>query len=45
MRQYADALSAQYELTYRRPSGRPKIVETGVRREGAKAIAGIFAPQ
>jgi VWFA-related protein len=45
MRQYADALTAQYELTYTRPSGRPTIVETGVRREGARAIAGIFAPQ
>lgn len=45
MRQYAAALTAQYELTYRRPSGRPQVVQTGVRRDGAKVIAGILAPR
>jgi hypothetical protein len=45
MRQYAAALTSQYEVTYRRPSGPAKIVQTGVRREGARVIAGIAAPQ
>lgn len=46
MRQYAAALTAQYELTYRRPQGsRPQVVQTGVRRDGVKVIAGISAPQ
>jgi len=45
MRQYAAALTAQYELTYTRPSGRPQVVQTGVRRNGLQVIAGIFAPQ
>lgn len=45
MRRYAAALTSQYELTYLRPSGRPQVVQTGVRRDGAKVIAGIFAPQ
>ena len=45
LQQYAAALATQYEITYRRPVGRHTIVETGVRREGARAIAGIFAPQ
>jgi hypothetical protein len=45
MRQYAAALTSQYELTYRRPTRSAKIVQTGVRREGARVIAGIAAPQ
>jgi hypothetical protein len=45
MRQYAVALTAQYEITYRRPSRSAKIVQTGVRREGARVIAGLAAPQ
>jgi hypothetical protein len=45
LRQYAAALTAQYEVTYKRPAGRLNIVQTGVRREGARAIAGIFAPR
>jgi len=45
MRQYAAALTSQYEITYRRPSRSAKIVQTGVRREGAKVIAGLAAPQ
>ena len=44
LRQYAAALTAQY-ATYKRPAGRPNIVQAGVRREGARAIAGIFAPR
>ena len=42
---YATALNAQYEVTYRRPSGNAKMVQTGIRREGVKVIAGLFAPQ
>ncbi len=45
MRQYAAALTSQYEITYRRPSRSAKVVQTGVRREGARVIAGLAAPQ
>ena len=45
MRLYATALNAQYEVTYRRPSGTAKVVQTGIRRDGLKVIAGLFAPQ
>jgi VWFA-related protein len=45
MRLYATALASQYEVTYRRPSGSAKVVQTGIRRDGAKIIAGLFAPQ
>lgn len=45
LRIYATALNAQYEVTYRRPSGTAKVVQTGIRRDGLKVIAGLFAPQ
>jgi hypothetical protein len=45
LRIYAIALNAQYEVTYRRPSGTAKVVQTGIRRDGLKVIAGLFAPQ
>ena len=45
MRLYASALASQYEVTYRRPSGAAKVVQTGIRRDGVKIIAGLFAPQ
>ena len=45
MRQYAAALSGQYEVTYRRPSGSAQIVQTGLRVEGLKVITGRVAPQ
>lgn len=45
LRQYAAALAAQYELTYARPAGKPRVVQTGARRPGVKVIAGIVAPQ
>ena len=45
LRLYASALTAQYEVTYRRPSGSAKIVQTGIRRDGVKVIAGLFAPE
>jgi VWFA-related protein len=44
MRRYAAALTAQYELTYRRPPGPAQIVQTGVRRDGVKLVTGIVAP-
>ena len=44
MRLYAAALAAQYEVTYRRPAGSAKVVQTGIRRDGVKVIAGLFAP-
>ena len=45
MKNYADALTTQYEVTYKRPSGTPQIVQVGVRRDGVKTISGIVAPQ
>ena len=45
LRLYASALTAQYEVTYRRPSGSAKVVQTGIRRDGVKVIAGLFAPE
>lgn len=45
MRRHAAALTAQYEVTYQRPPGPAKIVQTGVRRDGVKLVTGILAPQ
>ena len=45
MRRYAAALTAQYELTFRRPPGPAQIVQTGVRRDGVTLVTGIVAPQ
>lgn len=47
MKAYADALTSQYAVTYKRPaSDRPKVVQTGLARSGAlKLHAGMFAPQ
>lgn len=45
MRQLAAVLTTQYELTYRRPSGAAKVVQTGIRRDGLRIIAGLVAPQ
>ena len=45
LRRYAAALAGQYEVSYRRPSGAAKVVQTGIRRDGVKVIAGLFAPQ
>lgn len=44
---FADALAAQYAVTYKRPSSeRPKVVQTGLTRAGPlKLHAGVFAPQ
>lgn len=45
MRLYAAVLNAQFEVTYKRPSGGAKLVQTGIRRDNVKVIAGLFAPQ
>lgn len=45
LRRYAAALTSQYEVTYRRPSGGARLVQTGTTRQGVKIIAGIFPPQ
>lgn len=45
LRVYAAALNAQYEVTYKRSSGNAKVVQTGLRRDGMKVIAALFAPQ
>ena len=45
MRQYAAALSGQYEVTYRRPTGSAQIIQTGLRVEGLKVVTGRVAPQ
>lgn len=45
MRRLATMLTTQYELTYRRPSGAAKVVQTGIRRDGLRIIAGLVAPQ
>lgn len=44
---YADALTSQYAITYKRPaSERPKVVQTGVTRTAPlKLHASLFAPQ
>jgi VWFA-related protein len=45
MRRYAAALTSQYELTYNRAPGRAQVVQVGIRRDGVKVVAGLFAPQ
>ena len=45
MKQYATLLAAQYEVTYRRPGDSAQVVQTGIRVEGVKVIAGRFAPR
>ena len=43
---YADALAAQYEVTYKRPAGtRPAVVQTGTTRQGTRLHASLFAPE
>jgi VWFA-related protein len=44
---YADVLTSQYAVTYRRPaSERPQVVQTGITRGGQlKMHASLFAPQ
>lgn len=46
MKNFADNLLNQYEVTYRRPAGaKPQIVRVGVRREGLKLHASLIPPQ
>lgn len=45
MRRFAAGLLAQYEVTYKKPSGAQQVVQAGVRRDGVKVIAGLAAPQ
>lgn len=45
LKDYADALTSQYEVTYKRPEGKAQVVQVGIRREGVKLYASGFAPQ
>ncbi len=45
MKRFAAALTSQYALTYKRPSGSAQVVQTGSRRPGVTVVAGIFAPR
>jgi hypothetical protein len=43
---YAEALTYQYEVVYKRPeSGKPKVIQVGTPRQGIKLHASGFAPQ
>jgi VWFA-related protein len=44
LKQYADTLTSQYEVTYKRP-GSAQVVQVGVTRTGVKLHASAFAPQ
>ena len=47
LKSYADVLTSQYELTYKRPDSArsPKQVQVGVMRQGLKLHASGFAPR
>lgn len=45
LKQWADDLSYQYEVIYRRPSGSAKVVQVGSARQGVHLHASGFAPQ
>jgi hypothetical protein len=45
LRSYADALTAQYELTYKRPGKSAQVVQVGTTRQGIKLHASGYAPQ
>ena len=43
---FADALTSQYEVTYKRPAGtKAEAVQVGVARPGLKLYATVWAPQ
>ena len=43
---YADALTSQYEVTFKRPgSARPKVLQTGTTRGGARLHSSLFPPE
>ncbi len=45
LKQYADALTYQYEIVYRAPNKSGKVVQVGTTRSGVKLHASGFAPQ
>jgi VWFA-related protein len=45
LRKFADALTSQYEVTYKRPDKSAQVVQVGVTRPGVKLHASGFAPQ
>jgi hypothetical protein len=46
LKSYADALTSQYEITYKRPAGAPpQNVQVGVARPGLKLFATTWPPQ
>ncbi len=45
LKRYADALTAQYEATYKRPASKAQQVQIGTTRPGVKLHASGFAPQ
>jgi VWFA-related protein len=45
LKRYADALTMQYEVTYKRPEGKAQVVQVGTVRQGVKLYASGFAPQ
>jgi hypothetical protein len=45
MTRYADALTSQYEATYKRPAAKAQAVQIGTVRQGVRLHASGFAPQ
>jgi VWFA-related protein len=46
LKMYGDALTSQYEVTYKRPvSGRPKVLQTGTTRGGVRLHSSLFPPE
>jgi hypothetical protein len=45
LKRYADALTAQYEATYKRPATKAQQVQIGTTRQGVRLHASGFAPQ
>jgi hypothetical protein len=45
LRHYADALTSQYEVTYKRPGTSAQVVQVGTLRQGLTLHASGFAPQ
>jgi hypothetical protein len=45
LRHYADALTVQYEVTYKRPGSSAQVVQVGTLRQGLTLHASGFAPE
>ena len=45
LKNFADALTSQYEATYKRPATKAQAVQIGVTRPGVRLHASGFAPQ